>query len=104
MEVKNINKLEFEKLIQEKEKVILIDFFATWCGPCKMLSHSIEELASNTKNDIIIAKVDVDENQELASMYNVMSVPTILIFKDGELVNRESGFKSTNDLEEMINI
>lgn len=104
MEVKNINKLEFEKLIKEKEKVILIDFFATWCGPCKMLSHSIEELASSTKKDIIIAKVDVDKEQELAGIYNVMSVPTILIFKNGELVKRESGFKSTNDLEEMINI
>ena len=82
-----------------KDGLHLVDFFATWCGPCKMLMPVLEEL----DNDIDIIEVDIDEFEELAEEYRIMSVPTLVFFKDGKNVKEVVGFHSKDDLEEIIN-
>lgn len=84
------NKEEFNKIISENKKV-LVDFFATWCGPCKMLSPIIEELA-NEVSDVTFVKVDVDEFQDLAAMFKVVSIPTIVVFENGKVVKQNVGY------------
>lgn len=90
--MKIVNKIEFEQL---KDKgTVLVDFFATWCGPCKMLTPVLEELSSDYEGKATIVKVDVDQEQELAMQYGVMAVPTMIIFKNGEAVEQIQGFKA----------
>lgn len=86
-----------EKLEDIKDLTI-VDFYADWCGPCKMLSQVLEQL-----DDINIIKINVDENEELAKKYKVMSIPYLLIVKDGEIKKELLGFRSKDDLEEEIN-
>ena len=86
MDIKHVNEDNFKSAI--KNGVVLVDFSATWCGPCKMLLPVLEKL----KNDIQIIKVDVDESEKLAIEYGVMSVPTLMIFKDGEVMDVKNGF------------
>ncbi|MDD5980112.1 MAG: thioredoxin [bacterium] len=74
-----------------KDGKVLVDFFATWCGPCKMLGQELEDLSSD-RTDFKIVKVDVDLNTNLARMYGIMSVPTLMYFNNGKLVKKESGF------------
>ena len=85
-----------------KKGKVVIDFWAAWCGPCKILSPVVEELASEMKN-IKFGSVDVDAQSELAQRFQVMSIPTLLFFKDGELVNRTAGAMEKDDLESVIN-
>ena len=98
--VKIIRSNEFNEIL--KNEVVLVDFFANWCGPCKMLSPVIEQV-SNEITDVIFVKVDVDESPDLASMFGIMSIPTLLLFKDGELKNKTMGFMSKSDLIDFIN-
>ena len=88
MEVIYANEENFKEVV--KEGTFLVDFFAPWCGPCKMIGPVLEEAQKET--DVQIVKVDVDQNQELAMIYGVMGVPTLAIFKDGEPVTQRSGF------------
>ncbi|MDE6289363.1 MAG: thioredoxin [Ureaplasma sp.] len=99
MEIKNLEQLK-EKLTENK--LTVVDFFATWCGPCKMLTPIIEELEREI-NDVNFIKVNVDEFNELASQFGVLSVPTLVFVKDGKEINRSVGFKSKNDLLNIIN-
>ena len=92
--MKVINKAEFEQIT--KEGVVLVDFFATWCGPCKMLSPVLEELAEDVKAEIV--KVDVDQEGDLAMRFGIMSVPTMIIFKDGEAVKQIMGYQPKQQL------
>ena len=71
--------------------LVLVDFFATWCGPCKMLGPVLEDLASD-RSGVKIVKVDIDENEALARSYGIMSVPTLMLFKDGQLIDQKVGF------------
>lgn len=83
---------DFDSMISEN-KLVLVDFWATWCGPCKMLAPVIESLAEEFGGKAVVAKVDVDQEKGLAKRFGVMSIPTVVIFKDGQEVNREVGFK-----------
>ena len=98
--VKIIKSNEFNEVL--KNEIVLVDFFANWCGPCKMLSPIIEQV-SNEITDAIFVKVDVDESSDLASMFGIMSIPTLLLFKNGELKNKTMGFMSKSDLIDFIN-
>ena len=87
------NKEQFNELIKDK---VLVDFYAEWCGPCKMLAPNLEKLDYN------ILKVDVDKFQDLAISYGVMSVPTLILFKDGKEVNKSIGYLDIDELKEMV--
>ncbi len=89
---------KFEDLIKS-DKPVLIDFFATWCGPCQMMHPILEEVAKNVGEKARVIKIDIDKNQELSSVYNVRSVPTLMIFKDGDLKWRTSGVQQAAVLE-----
>lgn len=91
---------DFKSLI--KEGVTLVDFYATWCGPCKMLAPQLEQLAEK-RQDINIIKIDVDQHEELAAEFNIRVVPTLILFKDGANINVSSGFKTAAALENLVN-
>ncbi len=99
MEIKHVNNDTFEDAI--KENVVLVDFFATWCGPCKMLSPVLEQVAQEV-SDVSIAKLDIDESLEVAKQFGVMSVPTMIIFKDGKEVDRIVGLRQKNQIIEAL--
>lgn len=98
MEIKTEN--EFDEFINND--YVLIDFYADWCGPCKMMSPVLEELASS-RSEIKIAKVNVDNLQVLAQKYGVMSIPTLLLFKEGNLIDKKIGFTALPILSNWIN-
>ena len=89
MSVLNINKNNFE-LVEKSEKKVLVDFYADWCGPCRMVSPIVDEIAEE-REDILVCKVNVDDEQELANRFGIFSIPSLLIFKDGEVVNQIAG-------------
>ena len=93
------NRDEFNELI--KEGIVLVDFFATWCGPCKMLSPVLEELSE--ESDVLIVKVDVDEAGPLAAQYGIQAVPTLMLFKNGQRVDVRMGYQNKNQLLAFIN-
>ena len=84
------------------EQLTLVDFFATWCGPCKMMHPILEKLKEKMGDDIRILKVDVDKNEALSMQYRIQSVPTLMLFKKGEMLWRQSGAMSLNDLMQKI--
>ncbi len=92
---------KFEDIIKS-DKPVLIDFFATWCGPCKMMHPVLESLAASVGEKARIIKIDIDKNQQLASIYNVRSVPTLMVFKNGELQWRQSGVQSEEALRQVL--
>ena len=81
----------FDKIVLQSDKPVLVDFWAAWCGPCRMVGPIIDELSSEYDGKAIVGKVDVDNNQEFAAKYGVRNIPTVLLFKDGELVDRKVG-------------
>ena len=98
-----ITKDNFEAEVLRSELPVLVDFFATWCGPCRMLAPTIKELKAEYAGRVKIVKIDVDAEPELAIRYRVASIPTLLYFKNGEVVATSLGLKPKAALEEMLN-
>ena len=96
------NEENFENEVINSDKTTIVDFYADWCGPCKMMSPIIDKIAEENAENIKVGKVNVDENQDLAMKYNVMSIPTILVFKNGNLVKTFIGVTSKSEIEEAI--
>lgn len=97
-----ITKENFEKEVMQSEKPVLIDFYADWCGPCKMLSPIVQEL-SEERADIKVVKVNVDEQNELAGRFGVMSIPTLVVMKNGEVTNTGVGYRPKAEILKMFN-
>ncbi|MBQ7432993.1 MAG: thioredoxin [Lachnospiraceae bacterium] len=101
MAVLKVTGENFQKEVVESDQPVLLDFWATWCGPCKMLSPVVEAL-SEELTDVKVGKVNVDEEMDLASKFQVMAIPTLLVIKNGEVVNTSVGVKSKNDIIKML--
>ena len=98
----DINKENFSSEVLENDKLVLVDFWAEWCGPCKQISPRLEELANKYSENLTVCKVNVDENRELAIEYNIRSIPALIIFKGGEMVDSLIGAVSLEELEDLV--
>jgi thioredoxin 1 len=94
-----VNDSNFEQIVLQAKTPVLVDFWAAWCGPCRMVAPIVEELAGEYADKVTVAKLDVDQNPKTASQYGVMSIPTLLIFKDGAPVSNIVGFRPKADLK-----
>lgn len=101
MAVIEININNFQSEVMESDKPVLLDFWASWCGPCRMVSPIVDEIA-NEHPEIKVGKVNVDVETELASQFKIMSIPSLFVIKDGKVVNQSVGAKSKNQILEMI--
>ena len=97
----NINKNNFQNEIMDSEKTVLLDFWAPWCAPCRMVAPIIEEIAGE-RPDIKVGKINVDEQPELASEFSIMSIPTLVVMKNGKIVQQVSGARPKNAILEML--
>ena len=102
MAFSNVNQLDFEEKVVQSSLPVLVDFWAPWCGPCKMAEPVLEELAKVNEDKIAFYKVNVDENQGLSAKYDVMSVPTAILFKNGQELSRQIGFSGKEGFEELL--
>ena len=101
MKVLHINKDNFHNEVLNSEKPVLLDFFASWCGPCRMVGPILDEIAEE-REDIKVCKVDIDEQPELASRYRIMSVPTLMVLKGGNIVDQSIGAKPKHQILAMV--
>ena len=101
MSVLNITKDNFQKEVLESDKPVLLDFWASWCGPCRMVGPVIDAIAAE-REDIKVGKIDVDAQPELAVSFQVMSIPTLVVMKDGEVVNRTMGAQPKDKILKLI--
>ncbi len=100
--VLTLTKDNFKANVLEATEPTLVDFWAPWCSPCRMIAPIIDEIAAEYYGKVKVGKVNVDENREIAMEYGVMSIPTLIVFKDGKAVDRVVGFKSKNDLKALL--
>lgn len=100
--MEQIKQEEFESKVLNNAKPVLVDFFATWCGPCRMLTPILEQVSAENNGAFDIVKIDVDEAEDLSREFGIMSIPTLMVFKDGKLVKRESGLRPKNAIFEMM--
>ncbi|MNT19401.1 Thioredoxin-1 [compost metagenome] len=99
--LKHVNSEEFKKEVIDSKKAVLVDFYATWCPPCKMLAPVLERIA-NSRAEFEIVKINVDDNQDLANKYAIEFVPTMVVFKDGIAANRLSGYVEEEKIIELM--
>ena len=99
-----LNNSNFEQEAEKSEKPVLVDFWATWCGPCKMLSPVIEEIAKEYDGKIKVGKVNVDDEPDLAAKFGIEVIPTLILFKDGKIVGRISGYYGKDELVSMFGL
>ena len=100
--MKNITKEQWEHEVIHSDKPVFVDFWATWCGPCRMVSPIVEELSNEYEGRVNFVKVDVDQNRELATKYNIMSIPTLAIFQNGEVIAQSAGAASKEAIRNYI--
>ena len=97
-ETVNLNKDTFEKVINDSKTPVIVDFWAEWCGPCKMIAPILDEISVELKDKILVTKVNLDENQDLALKYSIRSIPSLLLFEGGSLLDMKVGLLSKTDL------
>ena len=97
----NVNKNNFDQEILNSDKPVLLDFWASWCGPCRMVSPSVDEIAAE-RSDIKVGKINVDEQPELAAQFGVMSIPTLVVMKNGKIVNQVTGARPKAQILAML--
>ncbi len=102
MEVIKLNNENFNKEVIEADKLVLIDFYADWCGPCKMMSPIIDKIAEENGEKVKVCKLNVDEAQDIAMEYNVMSIPTLVMIKNGKIVDTMVGLQAKEVIEEKL--
>jgi thioredoxin 1 len=100
--VKTFTTETWESEVLKSEKAVLVDFWASWCGPCRMIAPVVEEIADDYAGKITVGKLNVDEQSEIAAKYGVMSIPTLLLFQNGQAVDKVVGFRGKQDLVKMI--
>jgi len=98
----DITDLNFQEIVLNSDKPVMVDFWAPWCGPCRMVGPIIDEISNDYSGKAIVGKLDVDTNQELATKYGVRSIPTVLVFNKGELVDRHVGVASKQSYAEAL--
>ena len=103
MAVVQITKDNFKTLVQESSRPVLLDFWAVWCGPCKMIAPIVEAIADE-REDILVGKVNVDEEMELASAFGIASIPTVILVKDGKVAATSVGYRPKADLEKILDL
>ena len=101
MSVLHIKKENFDQEVLHSEQPVLVDFWASWCGPCRMVGPVLDEIAAE-RSDIKVCKINVDEQPELASRYQIMTIPTLMVIRDGEIVTRSSGAKPKGKILDML--
>ena len=101
-DIKNLSLDNFDNEISSSDLPVLVDFWAEWCGPCKSLGPILEEISNDLKGQLKVAKVNLDENQDLAMKYSIRSIPTLLLFKEGKLIDTKVGLLPKSDLVEWL--
>ncbi len=102
MSVITITSKNFEEEVSKSEVPVLLDFWASWCGPCKMVSPIVDEVANEVAGKAKVGKINVDEEQELASAFQIMSIPTLVVIQNGKLINQAVGVRSKTEILEML--
>ncbi|MCI8961170.1 MAG: thioredoxin [Lachnospiraceae bacterium] len=92
----------FESEVLSSTVPVLVDFYADWCGPCKMMAPAVEQLAQELEGKAVVGKLNVDDNEDIAVKYQVMSIPTLIVFKDGQAVKKSVGLQSKDDVRKMV--